>query len=383
MYCYYYDDKLRGEANAPYTHTLIPVVSSLNPTGYTAGQVLLFSYCVLHFIHLRRPRHRPPSFHPLKLICPPRMRIPWILFLYHHLHHSSIQHHLHLPLLHYNNTWSILCGGCKCLSTMHSVSYYMVYYYKIVRRTGLRDSCGSCGAGSAFCSSSTLCPPFPIYHCYDSAGALSLCRNVFAIGEGAFYSVGKKKIRTVPSASTASMSGSLSNSLIFVPSHPPNQVHVECLSLCLSAASVVVAVLLSEHIILSLAFWSAVPTMIHLFCVVQCAHQYSIAVSSLYEWSSHVVAYTQSSRTTNEQQPPPSPPPRLLLHRDYNNINVLYLWYVMLLLLTGVWLCARVTLYADRRGAAQYSSCIVSANQPASQAFILLPSLCSFITKTM
>lgn len=90
----------------------------------------------------------PLSF-PLKLICPPRMRIPWILFLYHHLHHSSIQHHLHLPLLHYN-TWSIIiCGGCKCLSTMHSVSYYMVYYYKIVRRTGPRDSCGSCGAGSA------------------------------------------------------------------------------------------------------------------------------------------------------------------------------------------------------------------------------------------
>lgn len=105
---------------------------------------------------------------------------------------------------------------------------------------------------------------------------LSLCRNVLAIGEGAFYSVfGKKKIRTVPSASTASMSGSLSNSLIFVPSIPSTKSGTRRVSVSLSAASVVVAVLLSEHIILSLAFWSAVPTMIHLFCVVQCAHQYS------------------------------------------------------------------------------------------------------------
>lgn len=175
----------------------------------------------------------------------------------------------------------------------------------LLQDSGLRDSCG---AGSAAAALSVPPVQFTIVMIPLE---LSLCRNVFAIGEGAFYSVGKKKIRTVPSASTASMSGSLSNSLIFVPSHPPNQVHVECLSLCLPlfAASVVVAVPLSEHIILSLAFWSAVPTMIHLFCVVQCAHQYSIAVSSLYEWSSHVVAYTQSSRTTNEQQPPPPPAP--------------------------------------------------------------------------
>lgn len=237
----------------------------------------------------------------------------------------------------------------------------MVYYYKIVRRTGLRDSCGSCGAGSA--AAALTVPPFQFTIVMIPLG-LSLCRNVFAIGEGAFYSVfGKKKIRTVPSASTASMSGSLSNSLIFVPSHPPNQVHVECLSLCLSAASasVVVAVLLSAHIVLSLAFWSAVPTMIHLFCVVQCAHQYSSSQQFVRVELSCRGVHSRPEQQTNNN------PHLLLLHRDYHHINVLYLRYVMLLLLTGVWLCARVTLYADRRGAAQYSSCIVSANQPASQ----------------
>lgn len=215
---------------------------------------------------------------------------------------------------------------------------------------------------SRICSSSTHCPPFPIYYCYDSAGALSLSQRVCDWGGCFLLGVREEEDSNSAISIYSKYVGEPLEQSYFrtIPSTKSGTRRVS-VSLSAASASVVVAVLLSEHIILSLAFWSAVPTMIHLFCVVQCAHQYSSSQQFVRVELSCRGVHSRPEQQTNNN------PHLLLLHRDYNHINVLYLRYVMLLLLTGVWLCARVTLYADRRGAAQYSSCIVSANQPASQ----------------